>query len=247
MKGEVKHMKSCYVLIAMVTCLSLLLSAGCGKAASSTAASTPSPTPLSATQILSDSGQKIEAVTSFHFVLDHVGGGTPIAMGIEMTKAVGDLVKPDKLKTVINGTAMNLAIQVQVITVGGNTYMTNPLSGKWELLPNEFQVLSVFDPSKGIAAIMKGMKNTQRLNDEDLQGTACYHLTGDIDSGDLSSITGSSVQGVTVRGEAWIAKGDFLPRQFKLTGKITETEKDGIVRTLSFSNFNQDVKIDKPV
>jgi len=233
------------ILVVVLLCLGLILPAACTKSP----APSPSPTltPLSAEQVLTQGSQKLEAANSFHFVLDHSGGGTPIAMGIEMTKAVGDLVKPDKLKTVISGTAMNMAIQVQVITVDHATWMTNPLSGKWELLPDEFQVLSIFDPSTGVAAIMKGMAGAVRLSDEDLQGTACYHLSGDIDSGNLSAISGSSVKGVTIKAEIWIAKEDSLPRLIKLTGKISETEKDGIIRTLSFSNFNLDVKIEKPI
>jgi hypothetical protein len=241
-------MKGRYIPVVILTCFCfILLAAACSKNAATSASPSPTPPPLSAEQVLTQSSGKLETVNSFHFVLDHSGGGTPIAMGIEMIKAGGDLVKPDKLKTVITGTAMNMAIQVQVITVGHATYMTNPLSGKWELLPDEFQVLSVFDPATGVAAIMKGMAGAVRLSDEDIEGTGCYHLSGDIDSGQLSSISGSSVQGASVKTEIWIAKADFLPRLIKLAGKITETEKDGIIRTLSFSNFNLDVKIEKPI
>jgi lipoprotein LprG len=242
-------MKGLHILLGILCCVSLFLLPGCNKTAapSSSSPAAPSPSPLSAAQVLSQGSQKMEAANSFHFVLDHTGGGTPIAMGIEMTKAVGDLVKPDKLKTVINGTALSMSIQVQVITIGDATYMTNPLNGKWELLPNDFQVLSVFDPASGVAAIMKGMANTVRLSDEDLQGTACYHVRGDIDSGQLNSISGSSVQGIAIKAEVWIAKDDFLPRLVKLAGKITEGEKEGIVRSLSFSDYNQAVKIEKPL
>ncbi len=238
-------MKYSYIALAVLSCLCLILLPACAKTASTPA--TPSPTPLSAAQVLDSGSQKLEAAGSFHFALDQVGGGTPIAMGIEMTKASGDLVKPDKLKTVIVGTAAGFSIQVQVITVGGATYMTNPLSGNWELLPSTFQVLSVFDPASGVAAIMKEIAGAVRLADEDLGGTLCYHLSGDVDSSKLAAIAGSSAQGVTIKAEVWIAQSDFLPRQIKLTGKITATEKDGIVRTLTFSAYNEDVKIEKPI
>ncbi|MBN1191879.1 MAG: LppX_LprAFG lipoprotein [Dehalococcoidales bacterium] len=238
-------MKSHYLLFIFLTCAGLLVLAGCSGGSSTS--SSPSPTPLSAEQILAESSSKLEAAGSFHFELDHEGGGSPIAMGIAMLKASGDMVKPDKMKTTISGIALGMAIQVEVITVSHETYMTNPLNGRWELLPNEFQVLSVFDPATGVAAIMKNMSGATRLADEEAAGKTCYHISGEIDSGNLNSITGSSIQGIMNRAEIWIAMDDFLPQVIKLEGRITEEEKEGITRTLSFSDYNLETKIEKPV
>jgi hypothetical protein len=239
-------MKRGFIILTALLFTMTAAMVGCGKAASTP--STPPTTPALTTQeIISSAGQKMDDLTSFHFILDQTGGGTPIAMGIEMNNAVGDIVKPDKLKTTITGTAMGMSLRVDVITLGDKTYMTNPLSGQWELLPNEFKVLSVFDPNSGIAAIMKGVSSPAKVGEEDSGGILCYHLSGTIDSGNLGAITGSSVQGVPVSTDVWIGKDDFLPRQIKLVGKITEGEKDGIVRTLSLSNFDQPVNIEKPV
>jgi hypothetical protein len=234
-----------YFRVLLLTCLVLLTVTGCG--GNNTTSSTPSPTPLTAEQVLSESSKKLEAANSFHFVLDHNGGGTPIAMGIDMLKASGDMVKPDKMKTSISGTAMGMIIQVEVITLGSDTYMTNPLSGKWELLPNEFKVLSVFDPATGVAAIMKNMAGATLLADEDVQGKPCYHISGETDSGNLNAISGSSIQGTKCKVEAWISRDNFLPQVIKLEGRITETEKEGIIRTLTFTDYNLDAKIEKPM
>ena len=235
-------------MIALLTIV-ILVFPGCNQsAAPSSPAPTqvPSPTALTPAEIISQAGEKLGSISSFHFVLDHNGGGTPISGGIEMTKADGDVVKPDKLKMTITGAAMGMTIEVQLITIGDQTYMTNPFTSQWDLLPNDFKVLSVFDPNSGIAAILKGLNNPNKLNDEPIQGVNCYHLSGGIDSGKLSSITGSSVQGVNIATEVWVGKDDFWPRQFKLDGKITDTEKPGIVRTLSLSAFNSPVSIVSP-
>ena len=204
------------------------------------------PAPLKAPEIIAKSSEKMEAINSFHFVLDQVGGGTPIAMGLEMSKAVGDVVRPDRLKTTISGKMRGMFLEVQIITVGEEIYMTNPLTGKWELLPAQFNILGVFDPNNGIAAIMKGIAALTKLSDEDMGGVVCYHLSGSIASTDLRQIIVSSVEGVTIHVEVWIGKEDFLVRNIKLEGKITEAEVEGIIRTLKLSNFNEEVSIEVP-
>jgi hypothetical protein len=212
---------------------------GCSKAA-------PSTTPLTAMEIISKSGENMQAVNSFHFLLDQTGGGTPITMGIEMTKAEGDIVRPDKMQATISGTAMGMSLEVKLVSSGGTMYMTNPLSGAWEVPPDQFKVFSIFDPATGLAAILKGMTAPGQLGEEQKGGTLCYHLKGSVASDALRPITGSAVAGVTIDVEVWIGEEDFLVRQIRLEGKITESEKDGIVRTLDLSGFNQEVNIQLP-
>jgi hypothetical protein len=232
-------MKRPISIIAVLLMVAAMVITACAKQA-------PSPAPLTAAQIIGDSSEKMQAVNSFHFALDQTGGGTPIAMGIEMTKADGDVVRPDKLKMTISGTVSGMSLEVQIVTVGGVIYMTNPLTGKWEVPPAEFNVLSAFDPNTFIANVMKDIASLTKLNDEESAGVLCYHLSGAISSDDLSAITGSSVKGVPINIEVWIGKDDLLVRNIKVTGKITETEVQGIIRTLNFSNYNEVVSIELP-
>lgn len=225
--------------VALITVAVLM--GGCAKPASP-----PTPTALTAAEIFSRGGDKMQTINSFKFVLDQTGGGTPITMGIEMNKASGDVVRPDKLQMTINGTAMGMSLEVKLVTVGDKTLMTNPLSGKWEVPPDQFKVLAVFDPGTGIAAIMKQVTSPTKLADEQMGGVLCYHLKGSLLSDTLRPIMGSAAQGVAISSEAWIGKDDFLVRHIKLEGKITETEKEGIVRTLDLSDFNGVITIQLP-
>jgi lipoprotein LprG len=229
------------MLTLAVAVLLPFLVAGC-----SARSATPSATPLSAAAIQSTASDKLQALNSFHFVLEQVGGGTPITMGIEMKGAQGDVVKPDKLQMTITGTAMGFSLTVQLVEVGKTIMMTNPLNGNWENLSDQFQILSVFDPNSGVAAILKGMANAARLADETNAGVNCYHLKGTVDSESLTALAGSAASGVAINAEIWIGQADFLVRTIKLTGKITPTEVDGIVRTLTLSNFNSPVAITLP-
>ncbi len=201
---------------------------------------------LAPADILAKSYDSMKEAKSFHFTMEHDTAGTPISKNILMTKLVGDIVSPDKLKATITGTYSDMAIEVSLVTVSGQTYMTNPISGAWELAPNSFKVLSVFDPGTGIASIIKGLSNVTDLGIEKVGKTKCYHLKGDVLSETLAPLTGTSATGVEIGTEVWIDKKTFHVMQVKLTGKITDSEADGITRTLIFADYNKDIDIELP-
>lgn len=201
---------------------------------------------LSASEIIDKSGERTSKVNSFHFEITHVGGGTPLVKGLEMSEAIGDIVKPGKLKTSISAKMGVILVEVDVITVGKTTYMTNPLNREWELLSNEFSAISLFDPDTGIAAILKDMTDLTKLDDEKIDSISCYHIKGKVPCESLRPITLSSIEGVKIDVEVWIDKKEFLLYQIRLEGKITDTEKPGIIREIRLSDFDQEVEIDIP-
>jgi hypothetical protein len=201
---------------------------------------------LTGPEIIKQSEQKMDSVSSFHFELKQEGGGTPVAQSLEMSEAVGDIVKPDKLSVRLYVTVMGMLTQVDVITVSGTTYMTNPLSQQWEPLPSRFNAVSIFDPNSGISAILRGMTDIVELKDEKVDGLDCYHIGGNIVSQDLRPITINSLEGATIYLEVYIDKEEFLLRQIRLEGQITAEENPGIVRTIALSDFNQEVEIELP-
>jgi hypothetical protein len=163
-----------------------------------------------------------------------------------MTKLEGDIVSPDKLQVTIDGTYSGMGVQVKLVSVGDKAMMTNPLSKAWEEVSDTFKALTVFDPSSGIAAIIKGLTDTTKVGDEKIGDVQCYHLKGNIPSEALAPLTGTTAKGAAIGTEVWIDKESLLVQQVKLTGKITDTESDGIVRTLTFTNYNKDVDISLP-
>jgi hypothetical protein len=197
-------------------------------------------------EVLMQSYDAMQAVKSFHFLLRHNTGGTPITMGMVMTKAEGNIVRPDKLQTTISGTFMGSAIDVKLVTVDGETMITNPLSGRWERLSDMFAALAVFDPATSVADIIKGLKDPPDASDEKVGNVLCYHLKGAIASEALKSLTSSGVQGEMIPTEIWIAKDSLLVYQVSIEGKITQAEEDGIVRTLTFADYDKAFDITLP-
>lgn len=227
------------VTVITITILAVFMVPACKKAE-------PTLPSLSASEIIENSGERTSKVNSFHFEIMHVGGGTPLVKGLEMNEAVGDIVKPGKLKTSISAKMGMMFVEVDIITVGKTTYMTNPLNKEWELLSNEFSAITLFDPDTGIAAILKDMTDLTKLDDEKIDAISCYHIKGKVPCESLRPITLSSIEGVKIDVEVWIDKKEFLLYQIRLDGKITDTEKLGIVREIRLSSFDQEVEIELP-
>ena len=206
---------------------------------------TPLPS-LSVEDIITNTINKLDSVTSFHFKLAHEGGGTPIAMGLELLEATGDMTKPDKLKTAVSASLSGILVKVDVITIGSTTYMTNPLTGNWEMLPSDFSAIAVFDPNTGIMSILSGIIDPT-VEEGDNDNKVRYHIKGEIPVESLRPITLNSIEGTTVIVDIWIDPGDFSIDKVRLEGRITETEKSGIIRTLEFSDFNKKVEIESPL
>lgn len=225
------------ILVLFITALFLLT--GCSL-------KSPGPSALSMDQVLTKSYDSMQNVKSFHFILDHNTGGTKISSVIVMTKMEGDVAKPDRMQAKISGTAAGMSLEMQLVAADGKILMTNPLNGKWETPASQLDVLNVFDPGKGIAAIIKGISSPAGLKDEKVGNVLCYHLKGTVSSTDLKPITGVALEGATADIEVWIAKDGFLIQEVKVTGKIADGDVDGIVRTLTFSNYDKNVDIKLP-
>ena len=207
----------------------------------------PTSQALTAQEIINHSIEKMREISSFHFELFHEGGRTPIPMGLELEEAIGDVAKPDKLKTTILAALRGMLVEVQVITIGVTTYMTNPLTKQWELVPGEFSAISIFDPNAGITSILQDMVNPTVVESEEDDKPNGYHIKGEIPSESLRPITLSSIEGVNVSADVWIDNETFLINQIKIEGQITETEKPGIIRILKLSDYNREVIIESPI
>ena len=201
---------------------------------------------LTAEEILAKAGERFDSLHTFHFKLTHEGGGTPIALGLEMVEAEGDVATPDRMVVTIQARASGLFLEVTAISIGDDTYLTNPFTREYEDLTGVITPGGFFDPAEGIGTIIKRSIDPSLVAEETLGGIAAYRLAGSVRSEDLKAVTGSAVEGHTLKAEIWIGKEDFLVRKLTLDGRITRNEEDGITRTFLLSAFDQPVTIEAP-
>ena len=211
----------------------MLLLAACG--------GTPPP---DAHQLIKDAQAAIQHVTSYHFKLASENPGT--GGNLPITGADGDIVVPDKLKANANVLVAGNSVQIQIIAIGNQQYIF--LFGAWQTTTGLLDPRTLSDPQTGVAAILGHIQNPSTPVDSSAGGRPCWNINGKLDAQYLAGITGGGVPaGTTVDASTCIGKSDKLPYQIIIKGQATTGDTNKTVRTLTLSNFNEQVTIEAPV
>ena len=228
---------------ALLPALALLIY-GCGDTPSSaTPAPTATPTPINPQAILDDCGRAMSALTSFGFHIEHDDNrGTPLDQGMVLTDASGSVSNPDRLAVDFSGTAGSFAVKGSLIAVGENVYMTNPLSGEWHAVSSAFNPLEFFNPSDGIADILSQVRDATLISHD----SAEYRIGGTLPAAALAPLFGETDAQSSVNITLTIDKVNLYLTRTRLEGRITPDEADGLVRTITLSQFDEPVKIAIP-
>jgi lipoprotein LprG len=208
---------------------------------------TPSTTPLpDAQSILERSGEAMALLDSFRFDMSHRDGGTQIADGLVVKSVISNVVKPGNLKLSWEGTFGGFFVSADVITVDGETYMTDPLSGRWGPLTGDVNPLGFFDPSVGITSIMSDLTKISVSGLETVGTAQIYRMNGKLPSQSLAAFLGTVTPDLMVDTEAWIGVDDMYLHQVVFHGIIMTGDTEKIERTIKLSDFNQPMTIEAP-
>ena len=93
----------------------------------------PSPTPTTDTKaILDGAAKRLAEVKSVHFNVA-IDGDAFIDTNrtILLRSASGDIVPPDQMRAKIKISLGTATIDVSLVTIGGEKYQTNPITGQW--------------------------------------------------------------------------------------------------------------------
>lgn len=222
-------------LSAVATLSALLMLAACG------GSSAPD-----ARQLLAASQAAMQKVHSYHFNLkvEHPGSGATLVI----QSADGDLVVPDRLQADAGALVLGSLVQVKIIVVGGQQYMTDPITGRWQTISGLPDPRVLSDSRTGIAALLGQIRNPSTPSESSVDGVACWNITGKLDAAYLRGLLGDQTRsGSLLDAAVWIGKNDQLPHQIRLTGVAADGDTSQTVRTLKLSKFNETITISAPV
>lgn len=202
----------------------------------------PSPTPVNPRELFERSGKVMANLDTFRFRLEHEGDGTPLAKNLVLIRAEGTVVRPDKISIEFSAITSGFVFKSNLISLGNESYMTNPLNGEWGIVPQEVSSLRLFDPQAGFAAIMSQVTEARLVSRND----ATYKLQGKLQAEALAPLFGAVLEGSTVSIEAVIDAERLYLLKATLTGVITPDEPEGVVRVIRISEFNEPVSIEPP-
>ncbi len=220
-------------LLALLTTIFLL--AACGGATAPTAQ-----------QLITNAQAAIQKVTSYHFnlVVDNPGTGGVLTI----KSADGDILVPDKLQAKASAIVLGNVVQVQLITIAGKQYITDPITGKWETTISLIDPRTLSNSSTGVAAILGHIQNPSTPTDASVDGTACWSMDGMLDAQYLTAITGGGAPaGTMVAVTICIGKADNLPYQIRMSGIAASGDTNKTVRTFKLSKFGENLTITAPI
>ena len=223
-----------------------LIAVACGR---STTEPSPTPTatpvPPDPKEILESSGQVMASLNTFNFRMYHDVGSLEILEGLMIDRLNGKVVNPDKLSMEFSGSfGGGFAIKSEVITVGDQTYMTNPLTGNWEASDASISPVGFFSPTRGIAEMMGETQNATLLDDGTTDGA--YRLSGALPTTALASLVGPTLTGRTVDLEYTIDSTTDYLLEVRFVGAVTPSDVEDAERVIVLSFFNEDVVIEPP-
>ena len=231
-------------LLAVIATLAVVrrLPSPAGGGGGSSKPATTGPLPRR-TPVLPQAVQAFHSMKTFHFRLEHDNGGSPIPPGLTLITADGDVIVPDRMSAKLDAKAGQQTVNVSVIGVGDQGWITNPFSRQWQPLPSGTTIKDIFDPTQGVKAIVGSLQGAQVTAEENVDGTPCYRIEGTVASEVLQAAAPIAKPGLTVGIKVWIGTDDSLIRQVYLVGPIAPDEPSNIVRRLMLSKFNEDITI----
>jgi hypothetical protein len=208
------------------------------------ASPTPTPVPLDPQAILNRSGQVMQRLNSFRFALTHESGGTEFLPGMIVEEATGDVLNPDGISVSFDGFfGEGYAFRMSMITLGADSYTTNPLTGKWESVDTGVSPLGFFNPTVGISGMMVQVIDVRALDSSERNE---YLLGGSLPTEALAPLLGTTLKGETVDVELSISTDEFYLVEAQFTGRVSPRDPEGIVRYITISDFDEAIVIEVP-
>ena len=214
----------------------------------------------------------MSALTSFHFEIETIEGRSTVLDNLEVTNVVGDVLRPDSFRATITASVAVIDVDVQVISIGGSVWVTNPLDGGWQQIADGTAAGSgtdafttLINPDQLFLKALSLIKDpvidgTERIGDIDttvVTGTFDPNRLSElatpesgspeVETGDTEDPFGpeSVLSTEPVYLTAWIASDGLVPL-IEEAGPITTSESSDVVRALRFTAFDEPVEIVPP-
>lgn len=233
------------VLILGLACLFLIT--GCSLPwQRSTQGSGLGPKPT-AQQVLSAMQKNFRSVTSFHLTMKTDNLGNTGASQIVIRSADGDVLLPDKIRAQANVLLSGQAVTVNLISVGTNQFITDPITGQWRVVKGMFDPRTLTNPDTGIISLVGKLQNVTGPVADTVSGTSCWRVNGQLPAKDLAFFTGGGVPaGTMLQTSICAGQSDGLPYEISVTGQAAAGDTAQTVRTFFISKYNENISIVAP-
>ena len=204
---------------------------------------------ISADQVL-EAGREAWADTeSAHFVLE-VDGDAYLddEETIKLVSGEGDIKRPGSVAANATVDAQISVVDISLVAVDGEIFITNLLSGNWERAPEDFSYdpSVLFSDTDGIGPIMTDLQSPELAGTEDVNGQSAHRVTGTVAAERVEDITAGTIAGEDIEVTLWTGVEDA-----KLL-RVVLTEPEGVREspatwTLNMTEHDKEIEIEAPL
>lgn len=221
--------------------------AGCGPAPTPvpTATLEPPPDPKAT---LARAVANLLSLDSAAFTLEHQIGSTALLPGLVMKKATGVVDIPDRLRLTVEAevTSPQTFVEINVIIVGQQAYMTDFFTGQWRPVPLESLPVNFLDFGQTLAGILDAVTDPALAGVEEVEDRHQQRVAGLVLSEALEPLVPGAEEGLEVELDLWVDGESGLLRRVLITGPVVPGDVPDTVRLLSIGDVNVPVDITPP-
>jgi hypothetical protein len=208
-----------------------------------------------ATTLPPDANVVLEAAASAMGSVDYVRfkierSGAPVYIDpldtLNFSNAEGQFAAPSSANAVVTLQVGNLNAQIGAIAISGKTWLTNPITGKWEDAPEgyDFDPTTLFDPELGWRPLLaQGLSDVVWIGEESHNDQPRYHIRATADEDRVAVILAGLINKQPVDLDMWIDPATGYVREAELSTVFEGQTSDW---SIEFSEFGQPVEITPP-
>ncbi len=230
--------------LAFVTII-MALGIGCSSSVSPTPDDTQEPLVDPRLALQGAAAEALE-LASATFILEHLKGTTTLFSGLEMSKAFGIADIPGRFSLTVEAVFRNSFVEISIVVIGDQAYMTNPATGRWNEISPESLPFTLLNLGRTLADIIEAVDTPALTGSEQLKGYDTHHIQGRIRSEDLSGLVPGAGEGFDVDLDLWLEQSRGLLLQVRITGMVVPTDLPDTVRLLTLDDINGPVEISPP-
>jgi hypothetical protein len=208
----------------------------------------PTPTPITAEGVLAAAAERWDETDSAHFNLTVDGDAfVDDDQTIALRAADGDILRPDSVEATAKLGVSLVTLDVSMIAVSNDMWITNFVNGRWEEAPPDFgyNPALLFSDTDGIGPVLKKLQSPKLEDDEDVDGTNAHVVSGTVDRDAIDKITAGAIENDNVPVTVWIADETSDILKIVITGATT-AEAEESTWTLLVNDHNDPVEIEPP-
>ena len=238
-----------FLVAAALGSLLTFMTLGCSSEPSNTPQPEPTVAPFDAREVLQAVVTELSELESGAFVLEHLKGSTDLIPGlVVMHKASGVVAIPDRVRITVEGETVlpRSFVEVGVVTIGDQAYMTDFITGKWQEVAIESLPFVPRNLGLTLADIVKAVEQPTLVGLERRMDMDTHHIQGRVQSQALAGLVPGAGQGFEVKLDLWLEESSHFLLQALIWGMVVPTDQPDTLRQLTLSDINVPVEISPP-